>query len=113
MHKQTLLERRKISEQESSKIFNLIHQYYYESVRVGIQPTEVWLGPKEARILEVEMNWQSAEGRLVHTNENQSVMILGNMEGAKLMGLRVRLMVKDGIRVGTSFPNPPKDKSSL
>lgn len=69
-------------------------------------PQEVWLGPKEARILEVEINWQDAEGLIVHTNKNQSAMIRGSMEGAQLMGLHVRLMVADGVQVGISWPSP-------
>ena len=86
-------------------MFGLLRDASVHAIFAGIQPTEVWLGPKEARILEVEMNWQSAEGRLVHTNANQSAMIRGDMEGAQLMGLRVRLMAKDGVRVGISWPN--------
>jgi hypothetical protein len=105
MNHQTRSEQRRCSELESTALLGLVRQGVSESVRAGIQPTEVWLGPKEARNLEVEVNWQSAEGRIVHTNENQSAMIRGDMEGAQLMGLRVRLMAKDGVRVGISWPN--------
>ena len=71
MNQQTRLEQRRCSELESTALFGLVRHGVSEAIRAGIQPTEVWIGPKEARILEVEMNWQSAEGRLVHTNDNQ------------------------------------------
>lgn len=105
MNRYTRSEQRCCSELESTALFGLVREGVSEAVRAGIQPSEVWLGPKEARILEVEMNWRSAEGRLVHTNENQSAMIRGDMEGVQLMGLRVRLMAKGGVRVGISWPN--------
>jgi hypothetical protein len=105
MNQQTRSEQRRCSELESTALFSLVRDGVVESTRAGIQPSEVWLGPKEARILEVEMNWQCVEGRLVHTNANQSTMIRGDMEGAQLMGMRVRLMAKDGVRVGISWPN--------
>lgn len=101
----TRSEQRHCSELESTALFGLVRQGVSEAVRAGIQPVEVWLGPKEARILEVEMNRQSAEGRLVHTNANQSAMIVGDMDGAQLMGMRVRLMARDGVSVGISWPN--------
>jgi hypothetical protein len=105
MNQQTRSEQRRYSELESTALFGLLQEASVQAIFAGIQPTEVWLGPKEALILEVEMNWQEQEGRLRHTNANQSAMIRGDMEGAKLMGLRVRLMVKDGVRVGISWPN--------
>lgn len=105
MNQQTRSEQRRCSELESTALFVLIRDGSYQAIRAGIQPTEVWLGPREARILEVEMNWQGKEGRLRYTNENASAMIRGDMEGAQLHGLRVRLMAKDGVRVGISWPN--------
>jgi len=110
MNQQTRSEQRRCSELESTALFGLIRDGSYQAIRDGIQPTEVWLGPKESRILEVEMNWQEQEGRLRHTNANQSAMIRGDMEGAQLMGLRVRLMAKDGVRVGISWPNSAEQK---
>ena len=101
----TRIEERRCSELESSALFGLVRDGMMQSTRAGVQASEVWLGPKEARVLEVEMNWQDAEGRLVHTHANQSAMIRADMEGAQLMGLRVRLAAKDGVRVGVSWPN--------
>jgi len=105
MNPQTRIEERRCSELASSALFGLVRDGMMQASRAGVQACEVWLGPKEARVLEVEMNWQDAEGRLVHTNANQSALIRAEMEGAQLMGLRVRLAAKDGVRVGVSWPN--------
>ncbi len=79
-------ELRRRSEQEFADLISTVRDRKTEAVRAGLPPSEVWLGPKEARIFEVEMNWQSVEGRLIPSSANASAMISGDMEGAQLMG---------------------------
>lgn len=105
MNQKNRIEERRCSERESRALFGLVRDGMIQATRAGVQACEVWLGPKEARILEVEMNWQDAEGRLPHTNANDSALIRGTMEGVQLMGLRVRLMEENGVSVGITWPN--------
>jgi hypothetical protein len=93
---------RSISSADSTALFNLVMNGKAASVMNGIQPTEVWLGPTAARILSVESNHQLAEGR-VPSPASMAALIADDMEGAQLMGLCVRLMAKEGVRVGTTF----------
>lgn len=105
MNRQNQAEQRRHLELKFAALCGLVRDGMLAATRAGIQASEVWLGPKEAQILEVEMNWQFVEGRLIPNNANQSAMIRGDMEGSQLMGLRVRLMVKNGVLVGISWPN--------
>ena len=87
-----------------SELSDRIQALFSASVWKGYQPTEVWLGPEEARIFEVETNWQINEGRLYASGPTVRAVIRGDIEGAEIFGMVIRLMVKPGIRVGYSLP---------
>jgi len=98
---QSMKENRQAVEKQFHEILRLVNDGIARTIKIGIQPTEIWLGPKDAEILRVELNWQDAEGRLrLAGNETISALISGSMEDTKLQGLTVRLMQKDGVRVG-------------
>jgi hypothetical protein len=102
----TQQELRRESERNFYILIDCVRVGVNDAILSGITATELWLGPIQARVLEVEMNWQDAEGRLRHSAANQSALIKGTVEGAELMGLRIRLMVAEGLRVGVSWPKP-------
>ena len=105
MNRKIQTEKRRCSELASSALFDLVRDGMMHAAHAGVQASEVWLGPKESRVLEVEMNWQHLEGRLRSTIANDAAIIRGDMDGSQLMGMRVRLAVKDSVRVGVSWPN--------
>lgn len=92
----------------SEEFGNLCSSIYDANSRAfsnsGRKPTEVWLGPKEAKILEEEIK----RHHVVHGASPQVstgfAATRANMEGIKIAGLFVQLMVKDGVRVGTTWP---------
>lgn len=63
---------------------------------MGKAVTEIWLGPREIRILQAEIEWQKAEGRYVIED---SVFLRAGLEGRKIMGRTLRVMQEDGIRL--------------
>lgn len=99
-------ELRRESERDFHILLDCVRVSVNDAILAGVTATELWVGPIQARVLEVEMNWQDTEGRLRHTAASQSIMIRGSIEGAQLMGLRIRLMVAEGLRVGVSWPKP-------
>jgi hypothetical protein len=82
----------------SSKISNLRHRMICK----GFDPTEVWLGPKEAKIIE---DWFKNEEKMNRIRYTEKMMVEGKpgIEHAIFMGLTIRLMVSDGVRVGTTI----------
>jgi len=101
---QSMMESREAVEKQFHEILRLVNDGIAKAIKIGIQPTEIWLGPKEAEILRVEVNCQNAEDRLRSAgSETISALISGDMEGSKLQGMTVRLMQKDGVRVGATL----------
>lgn len=92
---------------QSAADFNHLMQAIMDAkmraVTQGSEPNEVLLGPKQARIVEVEMNWQSREKGPSDMRENVDAMIRGNMDGVQISGLRIRAMKQDGVRVAITF----------
>jgi hypothetical protein len=66
-----------------NKLLNTILTAQSVAIHSGIKPSEVWLGPKEVDALEKGMDWR-------------------NSENAFFLGLTVRHMKSDGVRVGDS-----------
>ncbi len=97
---------REQSQFQSSLLFYRIDELKGMAIRSGVKPTENWLGPSASRVLEVEINHQCNEGRMISDSVTQTAMIQGSMEGCQLMGMTVRLMIQDGVRVGSSWPLP-------
>lgn len=67
--------------------------------------TELWLGPTEAKILE---HWFNEEAKMFNMrhHEEKAMKHGTGVEHAIFMGLTIRLMVSDGVRVGTSITQP-------
>lgn len=70
----------------------------YIARRAGGHPTELWVGPEEARILEIEAGYKIAEGSLVN-NPVVSAYNKDNVTGMVLLGLRVRPSPIPGVSV--------------
>lgn len=68
---------------KSKDLLNLIFLAETNAIRSGIKPSEVWLGPSEVAIIEDFMEWKISENAI-------------------LMGLTIRHMASDGVRVGSS-----------
>lgn len=83
MNKSLCDKRRPFATPDSDNLLNLIFEACSKAVRSGIKPWEVWLGPREVAILEKLMDWK-------------------NSENAILMGLTIRHMKSEGVRVGNS-----------
>lgn len=102
MNEEKLAEQRNRSRRDFLKLVNTVYNSFGVAVKKGYHPTEVWLGEAEARIFMVELHWLSVWGKLTHASR-VSEMINDNLDGVKLMGLRVRPMTGNGVRVGVSF----------
>ena len=99
----TELSSRQISRRAIDNLGKIVDDAKEEAESKGVRPTEVWVGPREARALLVELNWQNAEARFSGDMKVLNAIISGNIEGQLFAGLRVRLMQKDGVRVGASY----------
>lgn len=92
----------------SEEFSNLCSSIYGAHARAfstsGEKPTEVWLGPREAKILEEEIKRQHVVHGASPQVSTEFAATRANMEGVQIAGLYVRLMVKDGVRVGTTWP---------
>ncbi len=92
-------ELRKQSEESFFQLLGEIEERRTESIRAGITPSHIWLGPLESRALLVEINWQDREGRLRHTGKGMEAIIRGTVNGLSLMGLEVVEAPEPGVRV--------------
>lgn len=75
----------------------------------GMDPTEVWLGPRIARnlvLLEAVNAEVSMGDRCTATEIMAMRKQIGDLTGRKFMDLTIRLMVEEGVRVGVSCEDP-------
>lgn len=75
-----------------------------QASKAGHHPNEVWLGPEEALVLETEVSWQlTYKAAISSASGLLAAAISADMEQVPFMGMRVRLMKNDGVRVGISW----------
>lgn len=94
---------RRISARDFGQLVTAIIEAKTMAIERGHEPTDVLLGPREARIFEVEMNWKSLEPSPDFRHENKRALFSGNMDGFIIHGLRIRTMKQDGLRVAITF----------
>jgi len=80
-----------------------INALTFKSKLDAIYPSEVWLGPGNAFTYYAHMLTECMDGRRKVSEENTRRVIEGDVEGSQLCGLTVRLMKREGVRVGCTL----------
>lgn len=77
----------------------------------GMEPTEVWLGPRLAgefvASIQLDAEISIMSGRCTATLLDMMHTGFREIEGWEFMGLKIRLMSTDGVRVGVSCEAKP------
>jgi hypothetical protein len=94
---ETDAEYRRLCESKFRDLIKDITELKYRMLVKNLTPTDLWLGPKEVATLREELDYQYKDGFLLSPDIP--------LEGGKFVGLTIRLMVNDGIRVGVTFAN--------
>jgi len=93
-----------------SQIEKYLHVLYratietQNAIKEGFSPTDLWLGPEQAKTVENEFQHMLDTGQHFNPIIHKYHITRGTIEGQRIMGLKIRLMLADGIQVGISFP---------
>lgn len=83
---------------------NAITNATARAVAQGHEPNEVLLGPRQIRVLQIEIRFQIDDGTLrVSDVYHPTDFLREDMNGSIINGLQILSMKQDGIRVAITF----------
>lgn len=100
----TRQELRAQSAREYGLLMNAITNATARAVAQGHEPNEVLLGPRQIRVLQIEIRFQIDDGTLrVSDVYHPTDFLREDMNGSIINGLQILSMKQDGIRVAITF----------